>query len=43
MDSHNEKRGSFRVPAEATAKVNGMHPITRGTYIYDLYISDRNT
>jgi hypothetical protein len=39
LDSHNEVCDSLSLSEEETKIVNELHPIARGTYIYDLYKS----
>lgn len=37
LDAHKETCGMYKIPDNLLDTVNDTHPMTRGTYIYDLY------
>ena len=40
FDSYNEHFSTYNLPPGYNEKINELHPITRGTWIYDLYRSN---
>ena len=42
INTHKEECAMWNVPKEIIETVNELHPMSRGTYIYDVYNSERN-
>lgn len=43
IDNNSEKNDIFDIPKNEIENINELHPISRGCYIYDLYISNKNS
>jgi len=43
MDAHKETCGMYKIPKENLKTVNDIHPMARGTYLYDLYNAEKKS
>ena len=42
VDSHKEICEFYKIPTDELEVINELHPMARGTYIYDIYTSEKD-